>query len=321
MLEEKAAWRRGSPATPVTPLQIAEVLAAAGIRESARNVELLAGGLVNSNYRLDLSGGEALVLRLYDRDDSACAREAALLKLVSGKVPVPAVVHTEPRGFGTLPPLMLLTYIDGISLRELKRTLADEDLGPPARVVGQVLARIHDVRFPRPGSLSSALAVGRWFVDPPNTIPKLIEGLLPRLESALARRVELFITALAPRLAAYDDEACLVHSDYGSANILLRQSAGRWEVAAVLDWEFAFSGCRFWDLGNLLRYERESRPRFEPHASDGYKEAGGKLPDDWRLLSRAMDLVSLCEMLTREGIPPEMSTELTELIEGTLRFG
>jgi Ser/Thr protein kinase RdoA (MazF antagonist) len=318
MLEEKAAWRRGNPATPVTAGQLAGILAAAGLLDSVRCVELLAGGLVNTNYRLDLTGGETLVLRLYNRDGSVCARESALLRLVSGHVPVPAVVHTEPNGFGTLPPLMLMTYIDGISLRALKATLPDEDLGPPARAVGQVLAKIHAFRFPKPGSLGSALKVGPWFAEPPDVVLKLIASLLPRLEANLARRVDDFIDNMADRLGSFDAEACLVHSDYGSANVLLRRRSNRWEVAAVLDWEFAFSGCRLWDLGNLLRYERESRPRFEPQASRGYIEAGGELPDDWRVLGRAFDLVSLCEMLTRDGIPPDMAAEITGLIERTL---
>jgi len=321
MLEEKAGWWRGSPATVVTSAQLAEVLAAAGLCDSVRRVELLAGGLVNTNYRLDLAGGETLVLRLYDRDGSACAREAALLRLVSGHVPVPVIVHTEPNGFGTLPPLLLMTYIDGISLRALKATLSDDELGPPARAVGQVLARIHAFRFPNPGSLGPALEVGPWFAEPPDVVPKLIESFLPRLEATLARRVDNFIANMADRLRSFDAEACLVHSDYGSANVLLRRLHDRWEVAAVLDWEFAFSGCRLWDLGNLLRYEHDSRPRFEPQASRGYIEAGGELPDDWRVLARAFDLVSLCEMLTRDGIPPDMAAEITGLIERTMRAG
>ena len=319
MIEEKAAWRRRNPATPVTSSQMAEILAAAGLRESLRKFELLTGGLVNTNYRLDLTGGDTLVLRLYDRDGSVCAREAALLDLLRGRVPVPDVLHTEPRGFGPLPPLAVMTYIDGISLRALKSTLPDDELGPPARAVGQALANIHEFRFPKPGSLGPTLEVGPWFAEPPNVIPKLIEGLLPQLETGLARRVSDFIATMAGRLRTFDAEARLVHSDYGSANVLLRRVAGRWEVAAVLDWEFAFSGCRLWDLGNLLRYERESRPRFEPHASAGYIEAGGELPKDWRLLARSMDLVSLCEMLTRDAVPPEMAVELTQLIEGTLQ--
>ena len=43
MLEEKATWRRGSPATVVTPSQLAEVLAAAGLGSSVQRIELPVG--------------------------------------------------------------------------------------------------------------------------------------------------------------------------------------------------------------------------------------------------------------------------------------
>jgi 5-methylthioribose kinase len=36
-----------------------------------------------------------------------------------------------------------------------------------------------------------------------------------------------------------------------SANILVRRCAGRWTVAAILDWEFAFEGSVAYDIGNF----------------------------------------------------------------------
>src|SRR5258708_14732387 len=42
--------------------------------------------------------------------------------------------------------------------------------------------------------------------------------------------------------------------------------AGRHQVAAVLDWEFALSGSGVIDIGNLLRFEHESRS--EEHTSE-----------------------------------------------------
>jgi len=318
MLEEKATWRRGSPRTAVTPEQLEALLALAGIRATPLRCELLDGGLVNTNYRLDLPGRESLVLRFYDRDPAACAREAALLRLVQRTVPVPEVVHAERSGIEAFPPFLLSTFVDGVSLRSLKSTLSDDELGPPARAVGEVLAHIAAFRFPKPGSLGPALEVGPWFAERPDVIPKLIDGLMPRLNRTLAHRIQTFIGSYSGLLSAFDDEAKLVHADYGSANVLLRRKGDRWRVAAVLDWEFAFSGCRLWDIGNLLRYERDAQPRFEPHFSRGYRDGGGELPAEWRLLARASDLVSLCEMLTRDGVPPEAITEITELIEATL---
>ena len=61
----------------------------------------------------------------------------------------------------------------------------------------------------------------------------------------------------------------IAHGDFNSANILVKQCAGCWTVAAILDWEFAFEGSVAYDIGNFLRYERASNPRFEPAFSRG----------------------------------------------------
>ena len=65
-------------------------------------------------------------------------------------------------------------------------------------------------------------------------------------------------------MATFDHEARLVHGDFGAANILVRQVQGAWQVAAVIDWEFAFAGTPLFDLGHFLRYERRRRPVRSP---------------------------------------------------------
>jgi aminoglycoside phosphotransferase (APT) family kinase protein len=67
---------------------------------------------------------------------------------------------------------------------------------------------------------------------------------------------------------------CLVHNDFGNRNILVRQENGKWGVAAILDWEFAFSGSPLLDVGHFLRYERRGAPLREPHFSQGFVEHG-----------------------------------------------
>jgi len=121
-----------------------------------------------------------------------------------------------------------------------------------------------------------------------------------------------------PELALCEEQASLVHGDFGKRNVLVRQAKGRWGVAAVLDWEFAVSSAPITDLANFLRYERASRPSAEPSFSNGYLEAGGTLPDGWRRLSRVVDLVALCEMLTRDSLPDDVAVELAELVRATV---
>jgi hypothetical protein len=92
---------------------------------------------------------------------------------------------------------------------------------------------------------------------------------------------------------------------------------GRWTVAAILDWEFAFAGSILVDIGNMLRYERPGQSRYEPHFSRGLADAGVDLPDDWFFRARLADLPALCELLTREDVPDAVADELRDLIGET----
>ena len=72
------------------------------------------------------------------------------------------------------------------------------------------------------------------------------------------------------------------------------------------------------DLANFLRYERSSRHSVEPHLFAGYLDAGGQLPEDWRRLSRVVDLTALCGSPTRKELPDGVVAELVELVRATV---
>jgi Ser/Thr protein kinase RdoA (MazF antagonist) len=98
-------------------------------------------------------------------------------------------------------------------------------------------------------------------------------------------------------------DACqLVHSDYNPKNLIVTQAPGGWSVTAVVDWEFAYSGCPLADIGNMLRFRAEIPAPFADALVAGYRGAGGELPARWRELSEALDLYALADFLTR---PPD----------------
>jgi hypothetical protein len=78
-----------------------------------------------------------------------------------------------------------------------------------------------------------------------------------------------------------------------------KEEQGR-EVAAVIDWEFAFSGTPFFDLGNLLRPPLGEIPGMQAAVERGYRNAGGDLPIEWRKMSKLTDLTAWLEFLTRK---------------------
>jgi aminoglycoside phosphotransferase (APT) family kinase protein len=117
------------------------------------------------------------------------------------------------------------------------------------------------------------------------------------------------------------NEPTLVHNDFGNRNIMVREANGRWQVAAILDWELAGSGSPLIDVGHFLRYERPERPLREPHFSRAYVEHGGVLPENWELLVKLIDLTDLAECLDQRDLPDDVAAEVLELMRATLQMG
>jgi len=287
--------------------------------------EALGDGLRNANFKLYLDPvPEPVVLRIYEHDVSLCRKEVDLMRLVAGSVPVPEVLYAEPRGWDGLPPFTLTRWVEGISFRDLKRSGDAQAIAEAAEDAGEVLAAIGRFRFPKPGWIAPGPTVAAPLLEGADSMPRFIDlclasdNLQGRMPPELRARTHAVAWSWAPRLAAFDREACLVHGDFNKRNLLLRCTSGRWTVDVVLDWEFAVSSTPLADIGIFLRYERAVRPVAEPHFSASYARAGGQLPDDWRRLARLVDLVALCESLSHDELPDPVVTELVELVRATI---
>lgn len=285
----------------------------------ARVVEAvpLGGGLRNTNYRLRLSSRpEPVVLRLFSADPSACPREAALARLVGAHVPVPTVLHSEP---DAEPPWNIVTWMEGERFDQVLKTASDDEIGAMSRDAGQVLARIHAFTFAAAGFLGPDLSVGALDGYSGDWSEMLTGWLLhgrsgTRLGPRLTERLLRFVDDNAHRMKTVSIRAHLLHSDYKPWNLLV---AGP-EVAAVLDWEFAFSGWPLNDVGIYLRHSASLPPAYLDGFIGGYVDAGGELPADWRRLARLIDLISLCYFLERPEEDPAVVRDVRPLIETTL---
>ena len=322
--EEKSGWKVATTPPPLSATTVESLLSPwLGSRRVAV-ADPLDGGLMNRNYKIRFADSpEAFVLRFFDRDASTCAKEAAVLRLVGGDVPVPRVLHVEPNGAAGFPPFLVLEFIDGISLRELKRRGDLRSIGEAAYDAGRALAGLARHRFDRSGLLSAALTVEAGMYENVTT-SALIDHFAEspvfqrRIDAQLTRRVKAWARSRESQISG-PSNISLTHGDFNAANILVREQDGRWTVAAILDWEFAFAGSPLCDVGNMLRYERVDRPRFEPHFSRGCVDGGLQLSDDWREQARLADLPALCELLSREALPDSVVDELRGLIDDTSR--
>lgn len=323
VLDEKANWERPEPPVLPTSAEIERLLALWLAGRRVLGVEVLSGGLMNRNFLLRLSGApDECVLRVYDRDANAGAKELALLALVREVVPVPEVLYSAISSDG--PPAVVLSYVDGISLFALRGSNDTEAIRQAAYDAGILLARLAAFRFPRSGLLTPALDVDRSFMDGPVSVAGVVDHFLAsptlraRVDPRTRERIGRFLSDGEARVASVIPNATLAHGDFNSRNILVKRTSGGWRVSAVLDWEFALAASSYCDIGNFLRYHRRMRPRYEPSFSAGLRDGGMTLPDDWLRIARLADLPALCEMLSRATIPSGVVAELRELVVATI---
>ncbi len=322
---QEARWIRSVPRRTLSQPVLERMVHTALPGRRVVAAEPFAEGLRNANFKLHLDSTErAVVLRIYEHDVSLCQKEVDLMRLVAGTVPVPEVIHAEPGGGDDLPPFVLMSYVEGIRFRELKGSGDTDAIAQAAYSAGATLAAIGRATFARGGWLGPGPAVGAPLIAGADAMPRFVDlclasgNLARRVPAELRDGIHSLVWSFARELARASDEAHLVHGDFNGRNLLVQPIAGRWRVAAVLDWEFAVSGSPLADVASFLRYERAGRPLAEPHFSTGFLEGGGALPADWRRCSRVVDLTALCESLTRDELPDTVAVELVELVRATV---
>ena len=320
---EKSGWRANRPDVPLSRSHVARLLEPWRGAVPVYDVRQLDGGLMNRNYRIQL-GDDVAVLRFFDRDPLAGAKETSLLRQLHGVLAVPSVFHFDAAPPDNGPPFAVLELIEGIALRQLKASGSPAAIADAAHDVGLQLARLASARLSDPGILDVDLPPDPAVLHGSHVNASLIDHFLQsalvhqRLGHADVDRVHRWAWTRDDRLSALPAISAIAHGDFNSANILVRECAGHWTVAAILDWEFAFSGNIFADIGNFLRYERPYRPRFEPSFSTGLADGGVTLPAGWRELARLADLGALCELLTRPDVPHAVVTDVCDLVRTTI---
>lgn len=317
---DASRWLKAEPLRILPDAMLQRIVSRALPHSRALDVHPLSGGLRNANFKLRLDSTERpMVLRIYQHDASLCQKEIDLLRMLGGSVPVAEVIFAEPLGMDDIPPFALLEYVEGIDLRELRRCGDRDAMAQAAGFAGEILAAIGRFRFPIGGWLGPGPAVSAPLLEGADPMPRFVDlclaspNLARRMPAEWRDRLHALAWTQAPAFAELERDSGLVHGDFNARNLVVRLASGRWPVAAVLDWEFAVSGSPLADFGNFLRYECRAHPVMEPHFSEGYLRAGGKLPGNWRLLARWTDLLAICESLTHDGLPDAAAIELVEL--------
>jgi aminoglycoside phosphotransferase (APT) family kinase protein len=137
-----------------------------------------------------------------------------------------------------------------------------------------------------------------------------------RLGPDLTGRLMQFLDREAGRAAEWVSPPVLVHGDCNPSNFIVCD--GR--VAALLDWEFAFSGTPVFDFGNLLRPPVGRSASFSKGLAQGYEDAGGRLPDQWRALAWLADLYAWADFLGRQIVAREVVADARAMVAMTLDY-
>ena len=318
-------WDRRSPLVRVDIATMERLLAPRWPNVRVTSATPLSGGLANTNYRVTLAGHDRpIVVRFYTREPQACAREAALLRLVAGTVPVPEPLYVEPETGAFEHPYVALAWMDGTPLLDVVNDLSLDEAPGLAAALGAMAARIGSFTFPDAGFLGPDLSITEHVVIGPEGLRYYLRQMLvdgqagTRLGAEHTARLLAQIDRHADVLEPLVNQHALIHADYKDGNILVAREPDGWRVTAVLDWEFAFVGASIFDLGMLLRREATLPTGFAAACVAAYRAHGGFAPLGWRRMTLLMDLINLCDFLNSDFVRGGMRDDISGLIRATI---
>jgi aminoglycoside phosphotransferase (APT) family kinase protein len=266
------------PAVELEVTDLQERLSPLGVHD----VRPLSGGASSLTYRATMGEGARVVVKVappgvpptLNRD---VLRQARVLRVLHDTpVPVPEVLAEDPGEPPDVPPLFVMSFIDGGSLEPLFDLDGEEDKTVVSARIGnaaRTLAALHAVD-PRAVGLGGEQRVGpgdeivRWC--------RLLETVEPNLAPGW--------DAVAAALRASEPPAmadAVVHGDFRLGNMLATGA----DITAVIDWEIWTVGDPRVDVGWFLanadpatyrrptRYARSLPPPAE--LADGYTAALG----------------------------------------------
>lgn len=319
----KDDWERVKPVSDLPRAKVTEMVKGYFTGKKVVNAIQLGGGFSNSNYQIHIEGMDRpFLLRVYENANEVCQKERDIYKLVHRTVPVPEIYYLDQSCRIYEKPFAIVEWVEGVRLSDLLSMGNETDLAEAGVAVGSVLADIHSYSFDSPGFFGEGLKVETPLQMESEMFVTFMEDCLFHgragawLGKEITDRLWHFTQGNAPLLAAADGFS-LTHSDFNGWNLLMRRVTGKWKMAAVLDWEFAFSATSSVDIGNMLRYEGRGS-LFEETFIEGFVSGGGNLPDNWRRRAKLEDLVALCDLLNRTESGKNRIADLKRLIVGTM---
>ncbi|MBY0461747.1 MAG: aminoglycoside phosphotransferase family protein [Alphaproteobacteria bacterium] len=321
----KSQWERYKSHTHIE-IEHAQKLIDPYISHKIQSLTLLSDGCANTNYKITFQNDTPpLVLRIYIREKSALSREKALHQLLKNSLPVPLFFYNDASCTLMNHPYALMEWKEGELMRNVILKGDEKDIGECAFSAGKFLNVLRNIKLNQNGFFDGNLKI-RPFNEEEEFIPFGL-GLLKQktvkesLSPSVLVDLERIFYASGPILPN-PTKANLTHADFDPANMLVSKIDGKWQVSAILDWEFAFAGSYLMDMGLMLRYAHKLPKTYGDSFLNGLKESGEDLPKTWKEAAKLMDLLCLLQLLYYNPFSerPLMNRDVVELIVNTQIF-
>ncbi len=244
---------------------------------SITTIERFSTGKANTNFKLILSDGQAVVVRLFsESNQSSPARELKIAELVGDSVP-------NPKMFDHGKDWAVYEFMEGEPL------IGHQEY---AHVAAAAIAQLSRIRLPKTGWITETGSVQPFeFGDDYFGVIMANEEVRSWLGQDRLVMFKSILANEAGRLAEMHTQPSLVHGDFNPTNVLVSDG----ELTALLDWEWSHAGTPYMDIGNLLRnIDRKHHHLIQRGLLDG----GFDLPQDWKERATLIDLASHLEFLS-----------------------
>lgn len=298
---------------------------------------LLSDGCANTNYKVIFKNSDhPVVIRFYVRDKFSISYETTIHRWVRDSIPVPKHLYADDTCKLYSHPFVIMECVEGKLMRDVVISREENAISECAFEAGKYLSILRKMTFSKGGFFQ--LSDTTPSVNIPLLEDKLIrafnkdEEYQPFIKTLLAEKnvkdslgnelhhaVNKLVDNYASLLPEIND-ANLTHGDYDPANILVKQVKDRWEIAAILDWEFAFAGTYLLDMGTMLRYAHKLPPCYENRFIAGIKAFSTPLPKEWKIQAKLMDLICLLQLAYYNPLSerPNTNRDVVELIAYTV---
>lgn len=193
-----------------------------------------------------LAGPEARMACPFDRT-------AMLHRLVATRttIPIPEVLAVN-MSYQTWPwRYFIKAYISGLEWASVRPHMNHEQLSNAYQQIGNAVAQLHTIDFPRFGALAVEGSVHGY----ESYYPALTEHAQSILNTVTLR--DLFFSVLEQHQHLFLDihHASLCHEDLHKYNLLFQYRLGQWRLATILDFDKAWAGHPETDLARLELWE------------------------------------------------------------------